>query len=74
MIGDKSLWGKGYGTDAMRVVMRLAFDKMNLHRAVAAVCFDFNLRGIKSYEKCGFKREGVLRDDRFIDGDITTRS
>ena len=32
VIGDKSLWGKGYGTDAMRIMMRLGFDKMNLHR------------------------------------------
>jgi len=31
-IGDKSFWGRGYGTDAMRIMMRLGFDKMNLHR------------------------------------------
>jgi RimJ/RimL family protein N-acetyltransferase len=64
VIGDKSLWGKGYGTDAMRVLMRLAFDKMNLHRLGLNV-FDNNQRAIASYEKCGFKREGVLREDHF---------
>jgi RimJ/RimL family protein N-acetyltransferase len=67
VIGDKTLWGKGYGTDAMRVLMRLAFDKMNLHRLRLNV-FDYNQRAIKSYEKCGFKREGVLREDHFARG------
>jgi RimJ/RimL family protein N-acetyltransferase len=67
VIGDKSCWGKGYGTDAMRVMMRLAFDKMNLHRLWLHV-FDFNLRAISSYEKCGFKREGVLREERYLHG------
>jgi RimJ/RimL family protein N-acetyltransferase len=64
VIGDKSLWGKGYGTDAMRVLLRLGFDQMNLHRIWLHV-HDYNVRGIKSYEKCGFKREGVLRQDHF---------
>ena len=38
--------------------MRLAFDKMNLHRVWLNV-YDFNARGIRCYEKCGFEREGV---------------
>ncbi|MGO8803929.1 GNAT family N-acetyltransferase [Candidatus Binatus sp.] len=67
VIGDKSLWGKGYGTDAMRVMMRLGFDKMNLHRLWLHV-HDYNLRAIASYEKCGFKREGVLRQEHFKRG------
>ncbi len=67
VIGDKSLWGKGYGTDAMRVMMRLGFDKMNLHRLWLHV-HDYNLRAIASYEKCGFKSEGVLRQEHFKRG------
>src|SRR5271156_3605857 len=67
VIGDKSLWGKGYGTDAMRVLLRLAFDKMNLHRVYLRV-YAFNERAIASYEKCGFRREGVLREQRYHDG------
>ncbi|HEV2169455.1 MAG TPA: GNAT family protein [Candidatus Binatus sp.] len=66
-IGDKSFWGKGYGTDAMRVMMRLGFDKMNLHRLWLHV-YDYNQRAIASYEKCGFKHEGALREDRFYRG------
>ena len=67
VIGDKSLWGKGYGTDAMRIMMRLAFDKMNLHRLYLDV-HDYNSRAIASYEKCGFKREAVLREHHFTRG------
>jgi len=67
VIGSKPHWGKGFGTDAMRAVLRFAFDKMNLHRVWLNV-YDFNVRGIKSYEKCGFKREGVQREYRFLDG------
>jgi RimJ/RimL family protein N-acetyltransferase len=67
VIGSKPHWNKGFGTDAMRVVLRFAFDNMNLHRVWLNV-YDFNVRGIKSYEKCGFTREGVQRELRFLDG------
>lgn len=32
MIGDKSVWGRGYGTDMVRTACRFGFDEMNLHR------------------------------------------
>jgi RimJ/RimL family protein N-acetyltransferase len=67
VIGDKSYWNKGYGTDAMRLALRLAFDRLNLHRVSLRV-FEYNRRAIRSYEKCGFRHEGVLRDDRFHAG------
>ncbi len=67
VIGDKSYWGRGYGTDAMRVMMRLGFDKMNLHRLWLHV-YEYNQRAIASYDKLGFKREGVLRMERFYRG------
>ncbi|MCH4890250.1 GNAT family N-acetyltransferase [Acidaminobacter sp. JC074] len=59
-IGDKSYWGKGYGTDAMKVLINFIFDEMNLNRIELNV-YSFNERAIKSYEKCGFVKEGVLR-------------
>ena len=67
MIGDKQYWGRGYGMDAMMVLMRLAFDKLNFHRLWLHV-YDFNARAIASYERCGFKREGVLREHRNFRG------
>ena len=59
-IGDRQYWGKGYGTDAMRVMLRYAFTELNLHRVTLGV-FEYNPRAIRSYEKAGFKVEGILR-------------
>ena len=68
VIGDKANWSKGFGTDAMRVITRMGFEKMGLHRLWLRV-YDFNAAAIRCYEKCGFQREGILRHDRFIDGE-----
>ena len=67
VIGDKSQWGKGYGTDAMRVLLRYAFLELNLNRVQLWV-FDYNERGIRSYEKCGFVREGTARQMLYREG------
>lgn len=61
LIGERDYWGKGYGTDAMRVFMRYAFQEWNLHRLSLRV-FGFNQRALRSYEKCGFVYEGVNRN------------
>ncbi|GAP10324.1 acetyltransferases, including N-acetylases of ribosomal proteins [Bellilinea caldifistulae] len=58
-IGEREFWGKGYGTDAMKVLLRYAFTILNLQR-VSLNVFDFNQRGYASYKKCGFKEEGRL--------------
>lgn len=67
MIGDKDYWGKGYGTDAMKVLMQFIFENMNMNK-IRLSTFSFNERAKKSYEKCGFKVEGVLRDEVFKEG------
>ncbi|MFZ5816598.1 MAG: GNAT family N-acetyltransferase [Bacillota bacterium] len=59
-IGDRSYWGRGYGSDALRLALREAFGPMDLHRVELHV-FEFNHRAIRSYEKVGFVREGVRR-------------
>jgi RimJ/RimL family protein N-acetyltransferase len=66
-IGEKQLWGKGLGSDALRIVTRLAFDKMNLNRLWLSVLVD-NPRAVRCYEKCGFVREGLLRQESYVDG------
>lgn len=67
MIGDKDYWGRGYGTDAMKVLINFIFNDMNINK-IRLGTFSFNERAIKSYEKCGFKVEGVLKDEIFKDG------
>jgi len=60
IIGDKRQWSKGYGTAALREVLRIGFEEMGLQR-VHLTALAPNARGIRCYEKCGFRREGVRR-------------
>jgi RimJ/RimL family protein N-acetyltransferase len=59
-IGERDYWGKGYGTDAMKTLLRYAFHEMNLRR-VTLIAFEYNARAIRSYEKAGFRLEGRMR-------------
>ncbi len=70
-IGETDTWGKGYGTEAVRLMLWLAFERIGLHRVGLSV-FAFNERAIRSYEKAGFRiegrlREAISRDGRFWD-------
>jgi RimJ/RimL family protein N-acetyltransferase len=66
-IGNKNYLGKGYGTDAMKTLLDFIFMEMNLNKVRLNV-YSFNERAVKSYEKCGFKQEGVLRQEIFRNG------
>lgn len=59
-IGPRDFWGKGYGTEAMNLILQYAFTEVNLRRVTLTV-FEYNLRAIRSYEKAGFRVEGRLR-------------
>lgn len=59
--------GRGYGTDAMRVIVDYAFREMGLHRVQLEVA-PFNLAGIRAYEKAGFVEEGRHREAVWHDG------
>ncbi len=58
---------KGIGTKAIEKACDLAFGRMNLHRMYAYV-LDFNTASQKMFEKCGFKKEGILKEDKFSGG------
>ncbi|MDX2077535.1 MAG: GNAT family protein [bacterium] len=66
-IGEPSEWGKGFGSDAMNVLVRFAFMDLNLHRLELHV-FSYNARAISSYEKVGFVGEAVLHEALYRDG------
>jgi RimJ/RimL family protein N-acetyltransferase len=67
VIGRREYVGKGFGTEATRLLLGFCFDELNLHRVFLRV-FDFNQRAIRSYLKCGFREEGRLRQAFFRDG------
>lgn len=67
IIGEKSCWGNGFGTEAMRVFLEWGFGTLNLNRIYLRVLAD-NRRAIRSYEKLGFQLEGKLRQDDFRNG------
>ena len=66
-IGEKEALGKGYGTDAAKLVIRYAFEEMGLHKLYLRVISD-NEYAIRSYRRAGFETESVMRDEIFVDG------
>ncbi|MBN1267804.1 MAG: GNAT family N-acetyltransferase [Anaerolineales bacterium] len=66
-IGEKKQWGKGYGTEVVRLLLKVAFETLNLNRVYLRV-YEKNMRGIRTYEKAGFVLEGRLREARFSEG------
>ncbi len=66
-IGNRDYWSKGYGCDSIRTMLGLAFADLNLHRVFLRVHAD-NARGIRCYEKAGFRKEGTLRESVFRGG------
>jgi len=69
-IGERDYWGKGYGTDAMRLGLRYAFLELGAQR-VSLGLFEYNPRALKSYEKVGFQLEGRMRQDMQREGQRT---
>lgn len=64
VIGERSAWGRGIGTDTTRTMCRYGFSRLGLHRVHLWV-FAENAAAIRAYEKAGFVREGVARDRWF---------
>ncbi len=67
LIGDKTEWDKGYGTETTRLMVSYAFETLGMHRVWLHV-YEYNHRAIRAYEKAGFRREGVLREAHYHDG------
>ena len=67
-ITDPQYLSKGYGTEALSIVIDYMFNTLNLRR-ISINVYAFNHRAIKAYEKLGFVKEGVLREELYFDGE-----
>ncbi len=70
-IGEKDHWNRGYGAETIGLIRDYAFGELMMHRVVSTP-FAYNIRMVRCLEKCGFEKEGVLRDalwiqDQFVD-------
>lgn len=67
IIGRKENHSKGYGTEAIRLLLDFCFNRLGLNKVELEVR-EYNKKAIKCYEKCGFEVEGVFKEDIFIGG------
>jgi RimJ/RimL family protein N-acetyltransferase len=68
LLGDRSYWGKGIGTEVMRLTLHYAFEQLNIRKVVLAV-YANNPVAVKLYEKIGFQKEGCQRQQIHYKGD-----
>jgi RimJ/RimL family protein N-acetyltransferase len=66
-VGEKSLWGRGIASTALRIILDYAFTVRNLERVCAEV-YAFNQRSLRLMERVGFQKEGILRQHEIHNG------
>jgi len=66
-IGEREFWGRGYGTDMMKLCQRYVFDELGMERLSLGL-HEYNPRALRSYEKCGFRLEGRTRRELLREG------
>ncbi|MBR4473382.1 MAG: UDP-4-amino-4,6-dideoxy-N-acetyl-beta-L-altrosamine N-acetyltransferase [Oscillospiraceae bacterium] len=66
-IGEKDAAGRGTGTIVAKAMIAFSFEKLHLHRLYLQVHAD-NTRAIRCYERAGFSKEALLKDDVFVNG------
>jgi RimJ/RimL family protein N-acetyltransferase len=66
-IGESDVWGRGYGTEATRLMLDHAFGTLAIQR-IGLFVFEFNERAIRAYRRCGFMVEGRSRESVWRDG------
>jgi len=67
-IGDKDYWNKGYGSEALSLLIDYGFNILNLNNIMLEV-FSYNERAISSYKKVGFREIGRRREAIIIAGE-----
>lgn len=67
MIGERECWGRGFATEAIKMVRDYGFNVLNL-RKLTAGCYDANQGSLKAFQKVGFEIEGVRKQQVFCEG------
>ncbi len=67
LIGEKDCWEKGYATEAIKLIVEYAFNKLNLHK-ITAGCYSPNKGSINAFKKAGFLQEGIRRQHCYFKG------
>ena len=63
-LGNKTFWNRGIGTESTKLMVVYGFEKMNLNRIWLGVNTE-NIGGVHAYEKAGFAKEGILRQEQY---------
>lgn len=66
-IGESEFRGQGLGSDSLETMIMFAFEELNLHR-ISLTVFSYNKKAINTYERMGFKTEGILKDALYKKG------
>lgn len=66
MIGRKDFWGKGYAFEAWSLLIEYAFQRLGLRKIIAGAIAG-NEASIRALKKLGFKVEGTMRQQVFMD-------
>lgn len=66
-IGEKAVWGQGYGREVLDALVRHCFEDLCMNR-IGAEIYGFNERSIRLFEHAGFKREGIIRQNVMKNG------
>jgi RimJ/RimL family protein N-acetyltransferase len=64
LLGAREFWNKGYGTEVTELLTFYGFDRLNLNKVWLGVTDD-NLRGLRAYQKAGYREEGRLRQELY---------
>lgn len=67
LIGEKTCWGKGYASEALKLLLDYVFNERGLHR-ITALVLESNVQSIKMHVKLGFRQEGILRQSVYKNG------
>lgn len=67
LIGDKRVWGRGLGTEAIKLVVGYAFKELKIRKLTAGLDAR-NIGCLKAFEKAGFLQEGILKEHQYLDG------